>query len=309
MPLDPQAQTILDLVAAAGVVELTPDTDPQTVRDLFERLTLPSTIAIEQVEDRTVPGPAGPIPVRVYRPAGDAPQPVVVFFHGGGWVIGSLHTHDGICRALADALGCVVVSVDYRLAPEHPFPAAVDDAFAATRWVQEHAAELGGDPRRVAIAGDSAGGHLAAVSAIQARDAEIPLAFQLLVYPAVEHEFDRPSMHENAEGYFVTTADMRWFYGHFLADGSQASDWRVSPIHAPDLAGLPPALVITAQYDPLRDQGRAYAEALRAAGNEVEERCYDGVFHGFFSMQSLLDVAKVALDDAVAAMRPRLAAT
>jgi acetyl esterase len=198
----------------------------------------------------------------------------------------------------------MVVSVDYRLAPEHTFPAAVDDAYAAARWVSEHAAEIGADPARVAVGGDSAGGHLAAVAAMLARDEGTPpLVFQLLVYPAIEHEFSRPSMVENAEGYMLTTEMMRWFYGHFLNDPSEGDDPRVSPIRAESLAGLPPAFVVTAEFDPLRDQGIAYAEALASAGVSVTSTTYDGVFHGFFNMQAMIDQAKIAVGDAVVALR------
>jgi acetyl esterase len=259
------------------------------------------------VEDRTIPGPAGEIPVRVYRPnAGDG-LPVVVYFHGGGWVCGSLKTHDNVCRSLANGVGAVVVSVDYRMAPEDKFPAAVDDAFAATQWVHEHAAELGVDAARLAVAGDSAGGNLAAVVSLLARDAGgPPIAFQLLVYPVTDHEFTSRSMEENAEGYFLTRGDMQWFFSHYLRSDADGDDPRVSPIRASDLRNLPPALVITAEYDPLRDQGKAYAEALRAAGNEVEAVSYDGMFHGFFGMDAMIDVAKVALDDAADALRRHL---
>jgi acetyl esterase len=196
------------------------------------------------------------------------------------------------------------VSVDYRLAPEHRFPAGVEDAYAAARWVWEHAAEIGADPARVAVGGDSAGGHLAAVTAMLARDRGAPpLVFQLLVYPALEHEFERPSMVENANGYMLTTDGMRWFYAHTLNDPAEGDDPRVSPIRAESLAGLPAAFVLTAEFDPLRDQGIAYAEAMAAAGVEVTATTYDGVFHGFFNMQAMIDQAKNAVADAVVALR------
>lgn len=304
MSLDPQAQAIIDLIATSGLGDLTPETEPQQVRDLLTTLVPPSAVAVERIEDRTIPGPGGEIPVRLYRPAGDAPKPVIVYYHGGGWVIGGLESHDGACRELANAVDAVVVSVDYRLAPEHVFPAAVDDAFAAAGWVHEHALELGGDPSHIAVAGDSAGGNLAAVVAQLARDAGgPPLVFQLLVYPATDYEFSSPSMIENADGYFLTVAGMRWFYGHYLRSEADGSDPRVAPVRAADLSGLPPAFVITAEYDPLCDQGMAYAAALRAAGTPVEATRYEGMFHGFFGMGAMIDVAKVAFDDAVAALR------
>jgi acetyl esterase len=259
---------------------------------------------VAHVEDRAIPGPHGDIPVRIYRPEGDAPKPTIVYYHGGGWVIGSIESHDGTCRGLADAVDALVVSVDYRLAPEHPFPAPVEDAFAALEWVAEHASELGGDPARIAVAGDSAGGNLSAVTAILARDAGGPeLCFQLLVYPVTDHGCDRPSMTENAEGYFLTAQAMDWFFHHYLGDSAHGADPRVSPLRASDLSGLPPAFVITAEYDPLRDQGMAYAEALAAAGVPVEAQVYEGMFHGFFAMTAMIDGAKVAFDDGVAALR------
>ncbi len=204
MPLDPQAKALIELIDGTGSFTLSADTEPQQLRDLYAALTVPVSIAVDRVEDRTIPGPAGELPVRIYRPEGEAPKPVIVYYHGGGWVIGTLETHDGGCRALANAVDAVVVSVDYRLAPEHPFPAPVDDAFAALTWVHDHVAELGGDPTRIAVAGDSAGGNLAAVVAQLARDAGGPdLCFQLLIYPVTDHEFDSVSMDANAEGYFL----------------------------------------------------------------------------------------------------------
>ncbi|MGZ8764114.1 MAG: alpha/beta hydrolase [Acidimicrobiia bacterium] len=303
MPMDPQAQVILDLVNASGFGDIS-EMEPTDVRALMASLSAPSTVHVDRVENRTIPGPAGEIPVRIYGPAAETPLPVLVWYHGGGWVIGSLETHDGICRELVDAAGCIVVSVDYRLAPEHRFPAGLDDAYAAACWVSDHASEIGADPSRVAVGGDSAGGHLAAVTAMLARDRGAPpLVFQLLVYPALEYEFERPSMIENAAGYMLTTEGMRWFYRHTLNDASEGDDPRVSPIRAESLTGLPPAFVITAEFDPLRDQGIAYAEELEAAGVSVTCMTYDGVFHGFFNMQAMLDEAKVAVGDAVVALR------
>jgi acetyl esterase len=304
VPLDPQARTLIDAINGAGGLALTPGSDPQQLRALYAGLALPSSVVVATVDDRTIPGPAGEIPVRIYRPDGDALKPVIVYYHGGGWVIGTIGTHDDGCRAFANAVDAVVVSVDYRLAPEHPFPAPLDDAVAALTWVHRNAVELGGDPTRIAVAGDSAGGNLAAVVAQIARDAGGPeLCFQLLIYPVVDHEFDSESMHANAEGYFLTRDAMRWFYGHYLNDPSEGDDPRVSPARADDLSGLPPAFVITAEYDPLRDQGTAYAAAMADAGTTVAATTYAGMFHGFLSMVAYIDAGKVAFDDAVAALR------
>jgi len=304
MPLDPQAKVLIDLIEGSGSFALTPDSDPQELRALYNSLRPPPTIEVATVEDRAIPGPAGELPVRIYRPAGDTPKPTIVYYHGGGWVIGGLDTHDGGCRALANAADAVVVSVDYRLAPEHPFPAPIDDAFAALRWVHAHAAEIGGDPTRIAVAGDSAGGNLAAVVAHQARDDGGPaLCMQLLIYPVTDYEFDSRSMNDNAEGYFLSRAAMQWFYSHYLNDPAEGADPRVSPVRASNLAGLPPAFVITAEFDPLRDQGIAYADAMRAAGTPVDGRTYEGMFHGFMSMLDWVDAGKVAFDDATDALR------
>jgi acetyl esterase len=303
MPLDPQAKTLIDLIDSTGAFELTPETPPEQLRQMFAAMSAPETVAIAQVEDRGIPGPAGDIPVRIYTPDADTPAPAIVYYHGGGWVIGGLDTHDGACRAFANATGAVVVSVDYRLAPEHPFPAPVDDAVAALAWVHGNAEALGVDADRIAVAGDSAGGNLAAVVSQVARDqGGPPICFQLLIYPVTDHEFDSVSMHDNATGYFLTRDAMRWFYSHYLSDESEGANPLVSPLRAEDLAGLPPAFVITAEYDPLRDQGMAYAGALQAAGTPCDARTYGGMFHGFLSMVDYIDAGKVAFDDAVAAL-------
>ncbi len=309
MGLHPQAQEVLDLLSGLGLV-IDDSTDPRAIRasmDSFARAGRARGEVVASVESRTVPGPDGEIPVRVYRPSNDPGLPIVVYFHGGGWVIGSLETHDNSCRALANAVEAVVVSVDYRLAPEHKFPAAIDDAFAATQWVADHAAELGGDAARIAVAGDSAGGNLAAVVSIMARDARGPaLVHQLLVYPATDGERDCASMRANATGYFLERDSMRWFDGLYLRDERDRADWRFSPLRADSLAGLPPAFVLTAEFDPLCDQGEAYARRLEQEGVPVELRRYDGVFHGFFGMRDLMEPAQQAFDDVSKAMREAL---
>jgi acetyl esterase len=264
---------------------------------------------VAEVGDGTVPGPGGDIPIRVYRPAGAGPEPlpVTMWFHGGGWVLGSVDEHDGACRELANASGVLVVSVEYRLSPESPFPGPLDDCFAATRWVAEHAGEIGGDPARLAVAGDSAGGNLAAAVAVRARDEGGPaLAFQLLVYPAVDAEMSYPSLVENGEGYVLTADSMRWFWGHYRGD-ADARDGYLSPLYAADLSGLPPAMVITAEFDPLRDEGEAYAKLLEQAGVPTVAKRYDGQIHGFFTLSGLFPAASTAVAEAAAALKGALA--
>ncbi|MDW8470228.1 MAG: alpha/beta hydrolase [Burkholderiales bacterium] len=251
-------------------------------------------------------GPGGPIPVRAYRPQGaddGARLPALVYFHGGGWVIGDLDTHDVVCRTLANGARCAVFSVEYRKAPEAPFPAAVEDAIAATAWVAANAAALGADAARLAVGGDSAGGNLAAVTALAARDAGAPnLVLQLLIYPATDQRMGHASIERNGEGYLLTKAAMRYFRGHYLPRESDWLDWRASPLLAPRLAGVAPAFVLTAGYDPLLDEGRAYAERLRGEGVAVEYRCYEGMVHGFITMGRVLEAAHAALADCAAAL-------
>ncbi len=303
MPLHPQAQLILDVVNATPLGRVQ-DHTPEEVRATTRAMLIPSAEAVAEVEDRTIPGPDGDIRVRVYRPSDEPALPVLVYFHGGGWMFGDLDVHDGTCRAFANAADCIVVSVEYRLAPEHRFPAAVDDAYAAATWAHEHAEELGGDPSRIAVGGDSAGGNLAAVVSLLARDTGAPpLVFQLLVCPVTDHEFESASMRANAEGYFLERASMQWFYELYLRSAADADDWRVSPCRAPDLSGLPPAFVVTAEFDPLRDQGEDYAQRLAVAGVPVVVTRYDGVFHDFLIMHAVLDPGKQAFDDTVGALR------
>jgi acetyl esterase len=309
MPPHPQVQTILDGLAAADGPELK-DMSPQQARAMYRTLVLLAASAeVARVEDRTISGPGGDVALRVYwptAPAGDPPG-VLVWFHGGGWVIGDLESADPTARRLAEGAGVVVVSVDYRLSPEHPAPAAIDDAVAALSWTAAHAEELGVDPSRLAVGGDSAGGNLAALLCQRARAAGGPaIAFQLLVYPVTDLTQRHPSYEENAEGYLLTRDAMTWFIGHHL-DGIDPADPLVSPLHADSLEGLPPALVITAEYDPLRDEGEAYAARLRDAGVPVEAVRYDGQIHGFLAMDSVLDDAKLALDRAAGALRAGLA--
>ena len=240
--------------------------------------------------------------MRVYRPVAGEVMPALVYFHGGGWTIGDVDTHDALCRQLALGARCVVFSVDYRLAPEHPFPAAVEDCFAATRYVAEHADEL--KVRAIAVGGDSAGGNLAAVVSLLARDAGAPaIAFQLLVYPATDQRCATPSHERNAEGYLLTRDAIQYFRRHYLPHERDWSDWHASPLLAKSHADLPPALVLTAGYDPLIDEGRAYADKLRAAGVAVDYREYADMVHGFVLFGGVLDTANTAVADCCAALR------
>jgi acetyl esterase len=310
MPLDPGLEVVLDQLAANPGPPLHEMSVAQA-RAFFEQMqtVLPRPeVKIAGVEDRSIPGPAGKIPLRIYRPEGKAPFPALVYFHGGGWVIGSIETHDASCRDLANRIGGVVVSVDYRLAPEHRYPAAAEDCYAATKWVAEHAGELGIDARRIAVGGDSAGGNLAAVVALMARDLEGPaLRFQLLIYPVTDADFSRASYRENAEGYLLETKAMDWFWGHYLPEAGRRREPYAAPLRAKDLAGLPPAFVLTAEFDPLRDEGELYAKQLQQAGVAARLKRYDGAIHGFFAMGALAAVAREAVDDAAAALKAALA--
>ncbi len=306
MPLDTQARAYLEQLAALqeAPLHMLPVEAARYRMESRAAALWGKPEPVDRMEDRTLPGPHGPIPVRIYRPAGDHPFPVLVYFHGGGWVTGSLETHDGVCRALANRAACLLVAVDYRLAPEHKFPAAVEDASAATTWVAEHAAELGGDAARLAVGGDSAGGNLAAVVALRARERGGPrIVFQVLVYPVTDYEFNRRSYIENAEGYYLTREGMRWYWNHYLPSHAAGINPDASPLRAANLAGLPPALVITCEFDPLRDEGEAYAERLRGAGVPVVVRRFDAMFHGFLRMRGVIDMAGEAIDEAAGALR------
>ena len=296
MALDPQAANVIDLIVKSGrppYHQLTPKDARQMFRETRPASTPPAP-QIGAVRDVLIEG-AQAIPLRVYRPPGVSDSrrlPVLVYFHGGGWVIGDLETHDVLCRQLTAEAGVSVIAVDYRLAPEHKFPAAADDAWAATRWIAAHAAELGVDADRLAVGGDSAGGNLAAVVALLAREAGGPrIALQILLYPVTDLVSESQSYADLADGYMLTRDSMRWFRAQYLAKEQDAADWRVSPLRAPSLAGLPPALVVTAGYDPLRDEGEAYARRLREAGVSVDAVSFGGMIHGFVPMGRLIDTA------------------
>ena len=307
MPLDPQVSTLLDqMEAQAGpsINQMTPEDARTMMRTLGTLAKYPDERA--PAHDRRIPGPAGEIPIRVYTPAASEPLPVVVFFHGGGWVIGDIETHDATCRQLTAGAGCVTISVDYRLAPEHKFPAGPEDCYAAAKWVADNARSLNVGENRLAVGGDSAGGNLAAAVALMARDRGGPkLAFQLLIYPATDAADDTPSQREFAEvsrDYLLSRADMEWFWGHYLGPNDKSNPV-ACPALAKSLANLPHAFVITAEVDPLRDEGEAYAEAMRKAGVTVKLKRYNGVCHGFFSMASMIDKGRQAVAEACAELR------
>ena len=308
--LDPQAQALLDLMAARNVPP-THTLTPQDARRFYlERraVTQPPARPVAEVRDLAASGAHGAIPLRLYRPAGAAsPAPTLVYYHGGGWVMGDLDTHDSLCRDLADAAQCVVVAVDYRMGPEHRFPAAVDDVLAATRWLQHNAAELGLDAQRFAVGGDSAGGNLAAVVALAWRDGPqaIPLKLQLLIYPATDMRAVAPSHSHNGQGYMLTSDTIAYFRGHYI-NPEHYADWRASPLLHPNLAGLPPALVITAGFDPLRDEGLQYANALSAAGGSTQYICFERQIHGFITMGRVLQEANTAVGLCAVALRQAL---
>ncbi len=309
--LDPQAQALIDLIAERGF-PATHTLSPAEARAWYRErrsFSQPAPRDMAEVRDLAAPGPLGPIALRLYRPAGLAsPAPTLVYFHGGGWVIGDLDTHDVLCRELAADGRCVVVSVDYRMGPEHRFPAAPDDCLAATRWLQAQAGALGLDPTRFAVGGDSAGGNLAAVVSLAWRDAgeAVPLKFQLLIYPATDMRATAPSHTSNGQGYVLTSDTIAYFQGHYLGR-DQLADWRASPLLAASLANLPPALVLTAGFDPLRDEGRQYADALSKAGSTAQYVCFERQIHGFITMGRVIDEANVAVGLCALALRRALA--
>ena len=297
--LDPQARALLDLMVARQVPP-THTLSPADARRLYverRQVTQPDPPPVGAVRDLSAEGPHGPIPLRLYTPAaGIWPYPTLVYFHGGGWVIGDRDTHDVVCRQLCVDSGCAVVSVDYRMGPEHRFPAAVDDCHAAVRWLRANGAPLGLDVTRLALGGDSAGGNLAAVTALSMRDAgEAPARLQLLIYPATDMRAVAPSHTHNGQGYLLTSDTIAYFRGHYIADAAQWSDWRASPLLAASLSDLPPALVLTAGFDPLRDEGRQFADALSAAGVRTQYVCFERQIHGFITMGRVIDEANTAL--------------
>jgi acetyl esterase len=311
--LHPDAQKVCDLIVASGRPPIETLSPPEARKAyLASRAVLqPDPEPVAEVVALEAVGPAGLIPLRLYRGQGvpkDKLQPALIYFHGGGWVIGDLESHDQVCRALANATPCLVVAVDYRLAPEHKFPAAAEDAIAATRWIAANATRLGIDAQRLAVGGDSAGGNLAAVVTLEARDRGGPrLVHQLLVYPGTDMRMGWPSAERHAEQLPLTRAGMRWFIAHYLRSAADEADWRASPLRAASFGELPPALVITAGFDPLCDEGEAYAKALRSAGVPVLHERFEGQIHGFLSMGRIVADSGRAIALAASALRQSFA--
>ena len=301
MPLDPHAKRLLDMLAvggARGASVLTPQRMREAMRGLAQTVDVKGIPDVETA-DREVAGPAGPLPVRVYSPAAarGAESAGIVYFHGGAGVFCSIETHDGLCRLLAHSSGCKVVSVEYRLAPEHAFPAAVDDSYFAVQWAAEHARELGIDPARIAVAGDSAGATLATVTCMLARQRGGPaIALQLLFCPVTDLASESPSRIALGTGFFMERATLQWAIELYCPPGTDREDPRISPLRARDLSGLPPAHVHTAEFDPMRDEGEAYANRLRAAGVKVEFTCHEGMIHNFYCMAGAIPRARAIVE-------------
>ncbi len=307
MPLVPEYQAMFDALAeepGPAITDLTPD----EAREMY-RLMRPVNpdLSVGGVVDRTVPGPHGDIPIRIYSPEGEGPFPVLVNFHGGGWVFGDLDTADGVCRDICKTANCVVVSVDYRMAPEHRFPVAVEDCYAATCWVADNPAVMNVNGR-LAVGGESAGGNLAAVMCLKARDEAGPdIHFQLLLYPVVDADMTRQSYVDNAEGYLLETKTMHWFWDYYCPDETKRQDPLASPLRAANHANLPPALVVTAEFDPLRDEGELYAATLKAAGTEAQAVRYDGLIHDFFATAQMFQASRPGFEHACETLTKHLA--
>ena len=305
MPLTAETEALLKTFAEAEgptLQEMTPQEARAAYREMRALQGEPEDVAV--VVERTVPGPAGDIPVRVYRPEGAGAFPALVHYHGGGWIIGDLDTHDPLCRHFANAAGCVVVVPDYRLAPEHKYQAAADDCYAATKWVAEQGAEIGVDRSRIAVGGDSSGGNLAAVVALMARDRGGPtLAAQVLIYPVTDHRFDTASYRDNGKGYFLETDLMQLFWDSYLSGDDDGAQPYASPLRAPDVSGVAPAHIITAEFDVLRDEGEAYGKRLQEAGVATQIQRYDGMMHGFVQFGAAIPQAHDAIADVVAGLK------
>lgn len=304
MVLDPQVKALLE----ESKKEITPPMS--TLSPNKARLTTnyesmagdPEEVG--EVVDRRIPGPNGEIPVRIYTPKGKGAFPALIYYHGGGWVLGDLESVDVPCRLIVNRADCVVVSVDYRLAPEHKFPAAVEDAYSAAKWLAKNAESVNVDSSRIAVGGDSAGGNLAAVVALMARDkGDLSIIYQMLIYPVTDYSFKTDSYTKNAEGYLLTKEDMIWYWNHYLRHEDDGKNPYASPLQAENLSGLPPALVQTAEFDPLRDEGEHYAERLKESGVFVEAKRYNGMIHGYFWMSGVLDQGKECIEQAANSLK------
>ncbi len=308
MPLDPEVKAVLDALTASGDPPMEEVPIAEARRGDWARPFIGEPEPVRSVEHRFIPGPTADLPVRIYTPDGVGPFPAVVYFHGSAWCVSNIEQADVAHRALTNRTGCVVVAVNYQKSPEHRFPVPFQDAFAATAWVAENAVELGLDPDAIGVGGDSAGGNLAAAACLRARDEGGPrIRFQVLVYPAVDARMEHRSIEENAEGFLLTAATLRWAWQQYLRSPTDADEPYASPLRADDLSGLPPAIVVTAELDPLRDEGEEYAARLAEAGVPVVVRRYDGVVHGFFWMLGAVSAARQMLDDVARDLKELLA--
>lgn len=306
MPIDNDVKNILLLLEQSGVRDFS-ELSVAEARNLA-LLPPPATPTfVADVRDRLIPGPMADIPIRIYQPSNDGVHGALVYFHGGGWVIGNIESHDEICRRLCQRAMVCVISVDYRLAPEHRYPAAVEDCASTVVWVAEHAHELRIDATRIGVGGDSAGGNLAAAVALMLRDqGGPPLRLQLLIYPVTDAVFETGSYRENAEGFLLSRRAMQWFWDHYVPDPADRTLSYAAPLRAPDLEGLPPALIQTAEFDPLRDEGEAFAAALRSAGVDVRATRYEGLIHGYFGLEDAVGAARTAVQEAVDYLKLKL---
>lgn len=311
--LNPQMASTIDDIRREGLDEWHTMSVDRARRLEDEVFSAGPSCPVDHVRNRSIPGPADDIPIRIYRPDTAMPAPVLVFYHGGGWVLGTLDSVGGICRMLATRTECIVVSVDYRLAPEHPFPAPVEDAYAALEWVAENAAAFGGDPDRLAVGGTSAGGNLAAVAALRARPSAVDLRHQLLCYPITDHGAHADVDGKTTDGHpdadragLLTRADMHWFWEQYLPDPADGANPSASPLRAEDLSGLPPTTVLTCGFDPLCEEGVAYADRLLDAGIDVEHAHYPTLSHGFLSLADSIEASDRAMDETVTTLRSHL---
>ena len=303
MPLDPQAQAVIDAVNALGLPAVW-EVTPEQARANAAARPRPAGPEVAAVENRSIPGPDGDVPVRIYTPEGDGPFPILVWYHGGGWVVGDLESADSTSRHLCKGAGCVVVSVDYRLSPETKFPGPAEDCYAATVWAADNAASIGGDASRLAVGGDSAGGNLAAGVSLMAADRNGPaIVHQLLVYPVTDRNYQTASYVNNATGYMLARDAMQFYWDAYLDNEADADNPYAAPMQADSLVGQPSALVITAEYDPLRDEGEAYGRRLQEAGVDTKISRYDGMIHGFFGMVGIMDKSGQVMEEATTALR------